>query len=298
MAETEAPAQPEQSAQKNGSRIIGASVSKVFDAFAGNFFRFSAVIIVVTAFEGMVLTLFNRALPQDVFESVQTDAAVWTAVQIVSGSVSFAFLSAALCYGVYVHFCGGKAPVRQMLAHGLKRLLPLTGAFAVVSVIATGCLWLFGAVLNPIFDALFESQNVDGFMLFGIPLFVAVLALFEFMMTVFVFFIPAAVIRRGGVFASFGQSLRLTKGLRWQVFGAFCIMQGLILLLSMPLTLLAALLSLLEMYLGPLMNAHISSAFAVNFLYCVFIVFVTAVYHELRAAKEGAGANSLDAVAD
>jgi hypothetical protein len=102
---------------------------------------------------------------------------------------------------------------------------------------------------------------------------------------------PACIVERLGVSASFARSSALTKGHRWQVF-------GMMLLIAIPEVVIAAVIkaalgltgSAGLVMSGSLVWAGLAGAFGA--------IFVVAIYHDLRAAKEGVDVSHLAAVFD
>jgi hypothetical protein len=100
---------------------------------------------------------------------------------------------------------------------------------------------------------------------------------------------PACVVERLGISASMARSSDLTKGYRWQVFGAWALIA---IASGMGASVITGVLSLIGSA-GLAMSGSLAwSAFAGAF----GAIFVVVVYYDLRVAKEGIDIRQIAAV--
>ena len=181
---------------------------------------------------------------------------------------------AALLWGAGARLADRKATTSEMIATGLRMILPMIG----LSI----CLGAAVAI---------------GFVLLIVP---GVMMLLAWCVTG-----PALVIERRGVFGAFSRSADLTRGHRWAILGLFLVIfvaavvvgaiVGLIvnpLIIGTMMAGRAAALTpiiLIGLLIQGMWNAVVTT---------VSISFSAAVYYELRVAKEGIGPEALAAVFD
>lgn len=177
---------------------------------------------------------------------------------IVETLLSFV-AQAALVYGTLRQLQGRRARFADIVATGLRKVLPV----ALVSL-AVGLLALLG----------FALLVIPGL----------------FVMTIYAVAVPAAVAESLGVRASLNRSDALTKGYRWPVFGALLVTMvlqvGLETLVELALDLGAPLVWSAVYWL----MSGVTTAF--------YAVLATVMYHELRRVKEGAAIDEIAAVFD
>jgi hypothetical protein len=189
-------------------------------------------------------------------------------VGVLVSLVTYYILQAAVVHGSVADLNGRPASFSACLQTGARSALPL-----------------FGLALLMGFAMMF------GFMLLLVPGLI--------MMVVWIVAAPALVVERVGVFASFGRSARLTKGHRWAIFGllfVFIVVYYLVSLLLGGAGMAAAGQDMLKTGLSPVQIAISSILSAVVSL--VGSAGVSAIYYELRSAKEGVGPDTLAAVFD
>lgn len=110
--------------------------------------------------------------------------------------------------------------------------------------------------------------------------------------------LPVCVVERPGLFASLSRSRNLTRGFRWPIFGLFAVFFVAYLAAS---TVLGGIGGALLLTGGG--GAAVIGAIAASVVTSVAgsmlgLAGVTAIYYELRTAKEGVGADQLAAVFD
>ncbi|HEX9052745.1 MAG TPA: hypothetical protein VF841_19620 [Anaeromyxobacter sp.] len=162
----------------------------------------------------------------------------------------------AVTYGTVRYLAGERAPPGRMIAVGLRRGLPVVGAWIVVWIVA-----------------------VAGMLLFLVP---GVMFLVAACVAV-----PAAVVERRGVASAIRRSFELTRGHRWTLLAAGLVVLVVMWLLSaavqMSAMLVMAVLPPAHALAVTLLASQLGSA-----LFSVLPVVAVAVcYHDLRLAKDG-----------
>jgi hypothetical protein len=160
---------------------------------------------------------------------------------------------------------GQRARLRDMLATGVRRSLPLAGMMLVGSLaIGVGLFLLV----------------IPGIML----------------LVVWSVAVPSAVLERNGPLAALSRSSALTRGHRWQVFAVFLALVGIVWVLALFVQLAGVAVTLLLprglAAVAPLVMSVLGNAF----FSALPAVGTAVVYHDLRAAKEGIQTDQLVAV--
>jgi len=208
------------------------------------------------------------------------DLGEWSVYSIVSTLVGFLLLltaCAAILYGVIQQLRGHRAGIGESLGVGLKRLLPALGV-GILCFLAV-CGWIF---VGSFFAALIP---LVGF-LFGIAGFVAsLISICKLFVAV-----PASVIERPGIVGALRRSKELTHGYRGRIF--------LILLLLVAIFVAMAILGFTMNTGDEWTEAGIKLFMWIQTALSIVWTSLTAtvmgvVYHDLRAIKDGVGAEEL-----
>jgi hypothetical protein len=185
----------------------------------------------------------------------------WAFLAMPVGIVCSTIAAGAITYGVVQDLRDGQVSIGEAIAIAARRFLPMFGV-----ALAFGILVFLGAIL----------LIVPAFII-SCMYFVAA---------------PVCIAERAGVGASLRRSRFLTKGHRWQIFGAYL----LILVLGLIAAgVIAAGVAGAILMIGPgewavLRNAGVPTILqnAVGALFGAFIAVLAAVfYYQLRVAKEG-----------
>jgi len=177
--------------------------------------------------------------------------------------------SAVVIYGVVQEMRGRRFSAVESFSAVLPRLLPVLGvalSTGIPTALGILCLFVPGAILTCMW-------------------FVSV---------------PVCVVEQTGVFRSMGRSRALTKGYRWQIFGAFVLIIGAVLVAGMVIG-GAIGASMAFGGASPAMFAFVlkTTQLAVATLMGGFIaVFGGVCYSELRVAKEGVDIHKIASVFD
>ncbi len=188
-----------------------------------------------------------------------SQALLWTGV--VLQQLGSQILVGALTYGVVQHLRGEPANLAMTVSVGVQSFLRVIAVSIVVGlIIGVGTLLLF----------------VPGIIL----------------MMCFYVAIPAAVLERKGIGASMRRSLDLTRGSRWQIFGA-AILFGLIMIGTFML------LGLVMASTSDLSNPPLWAEITLNVLIAPFGSTMAGVcYYMLRMGKENVDSKQIAAVFD
>jgi hypothetical protein len=196
----------------------------------------------------------------------------WALLALPVAIVCSTIATGAITYGVVQDLRDGQVSIGEAIAIAARRFLPMFGvAFAV------GILVFLGTIL----------LLVPGFIV-GCMYFVAA---------------PVCIAERAGVGASLRRSRFLTKGHRWQIFGAYLLI---ILLGVIVVGVIAAAMAGAILMIGPGEAAILRNAGAativqngVGAVFGAFIAVLAAVlYYQLRVAKEGVDLAKIASVFD
>jgi hypothetical protein len=178
---------------------------------------------------------------------------------IVSIATS-SLVTAALVYGTFQDLRGQRAAIGDLVRRGFSSLVPV-----VLAAIAYSLLLIVGTIL------------------LVVPGIIVATALWVY--------VPAIVVEKAGVGASFARSRTLTKGHRWAIFGLYVIVLAVVIAAEFVLTLV------LHISLAAL--AYHWAAIPIQVFYLVFIAVMSAVgYYYLRAEKEGISVSEIAKVFD
>ena len=182
----------------------------------------------------------------------------WALLALPVGVVCSTIATGAMTYGVVQDLRGGPVSIGEAIAIAARRFLPMFGVALVV-----GILWLLGLIL----------LVVPGFIV------------------VCMYFVaaPVCIAERAGIGASLRRSRFLTKGHRWQIFGAF------LLILILGLIAAGVIFEAISMF-GSI--ARIVQN-AVQAIFATFNAVLAGVfYYQLRVAKEGVDLAKIASVFD
>ncbi len=172
----------------------------------------------------------------------------------------------AITYATVRHLQGTRARLAEMLGVAFRRVLP---------VVAVSFLLGFGVL--------------GGTLLLFVPGVMFLVAASVVM--------PAAVVERPGILASFSRSFALTRGNRWGLFAAGLVVFVILWVFSLIIQLGATIGVTLALgpERGPLAAMAVSQL-GNAFFSAIPLVAVSVAYHDLRVAKEGVDTASLAAV--
>jgi len=237
---------------------LGSVISRGFKIYFRNFFSFTLLLAIIFS-PLMVLTL-------SLVDADMTEDDINAVVFLLMGGGFFLSIvaSAAVTYGTFEQLRGRHATVGASVIVGLKRLLP---------ALLVGFVMLFGIALG------FVALIIPGIM-FSCMWWVA---------------IPVSVVERPGIFASLSRSRELTKGYRWQVFGAMF-------LLNMVSSMTSSVLELVFLgknaTVGDIRTYMIGVLVVTTLTAGVTAVVTVVAYHDLRHVKEGIDTDELASVFD
>ena len=183
----------------------------------------------------------------------------WAFLAIPVGIVCNTIATGAITYGVVQDLRDGQVSIGEAIAAAARRFLPMFGVALVVSILL-----------------------LLGFVLLLVPGLIVSCMYFVAM--------PVCMAERAGVGASLKRSRFLTKGHRWQIFGAY------ILVVILALIIVGAFVGARS-----IIGASGATIFqdAVNAVFGAFIAVLAAVfYYQLRVAKEGVDLAKIASVFD
>jgi hypothetical protein len=201
------------------------------------------------------------------------------ALVIVGILVSFA-MSASATYAMVARLRGTPFDLPQILAGGLRVLLPLLGVLVVMFAVFLGIMLVAGLVWAVIaYGIAGDPKSPLGVL--ALPIFLVPMLVVSVRLTPVV---PVLVVERAGVIATLQRSAALTEGSFWKIFGVFVI--AIVFLTAF----FAALMAIPLAFLGP--EAYASRTFVIvnSLLSSAAIVYFWAltavIYYELRMAQE------------
>jgi hypothetical protein len=186
----------------------------------------------------------------------------WILLALPVGIVCSTIATGAMTYGVVQDLRSGPVSIGEAIAVAARRFLPMIGVAFAVGILA-----------------------VLGFILLVFPLFIV--------MCMYFVAAPVCIAEREGVGASLRRSRFLTKGHRWQIFGA--------LFLVLIISLIAGGAVAGAIGAASIVGATTVTIFqgAVNAVLGAFYAVMTAVfYYHLRVAKEGVDLAKIASVFD
>jgi hypothetical protein len=249
-------APPPQAALTPPSQVtMGSLIGRTFSVWKLNLVRFAGVTLAVqipSLLLGWAVGSPLAAASPNPFARPSPEVAEWLfgpgwwAVSIAGGLLSLVHMG-ALTAGAIQHLAGRRASVGEMLASGLRRLVPilLAGVLAILAMYA-------GLIL----------LVVPG-IIFGLMFSLAV---------------PAVMAESLGPVKALGRSRALTRGRRWALLGAFFVTYLVVAGLGFAVVGVSFATPALGRVLGVAVNAIFGSL-----LYLVPAV----AYHDLRVAREG-----------
>ena len=238
-----------------GTFDIGRVLQRTFGAIGRNFPLFFGLSLVLAGGPSLVAQFAEEA--DDLGVRVLVGLVGWL-ISVLTTLV----LQAGLVHGTVADLNGRRTTLSASLAVGGRTFLPVLG----ISI-----LLVLGVFV--------------GYALLVVP--------GVFLMVIWIVVVPAEVIERRGVFASFGRSRDLTRGHRWRVLGLLLIYFVLWVVIATVSTAIQAGIDgpegqgLAGLVVFPLLTALSAMVAAVG---------AAATYVELRQAKEGVGAEDLAAV--
>jgi hypothetical protein len=185
-------------------------------------------------------------------------------------------------YAVFQSLVGQPVFIGKSVSYAASRIFQLIMISAIISVLITLGIALpivLGTILFVMISAIRLVLIILGMALLIVPGLLILLCMWAIV-------VPACVVEKLGVKASFSRSASLTKGYRLQILGIFLISFVVVLIMSL---LLAPYQSLLA---GSL--TFLALMFPVSFLNVIMAV----MYYRLRAVKEGVAMESLSVVFD
>jgi hypothetical protein len=243
---------------------IGNVLGTSFSVLGRNFAPF-AVIAIIIAIPSVIFARVNGIDPLTMQEAARTGALppgfgttlfIYLLIAVITSSLT----SAALVYGTFQDLRGQRAGVGDSITRGFSALVPV--------------------ILAAIVFGILESI---GILLLVIPGIIIMLALWVY--------VPAIVVEKMGVGASFTRSRELTKGRRWTILLLLIVVGVIYLIVSW----LIGMVSGLAFGLG---SAFWAGQLA-KILVGMFNAILAAVgYYYLRADKEGIAIHDIATVFD
>lgn len=243
---------------------LGRVIQRTFNSIGQNaavFFGASIVLVGVPS----TLTVIGQS-------SMLTGASSSSLAFMALGTV-LNFIGAYLLQGMVVKaavnsFHGKKTAFGDAFSAGVHMMLPLVG-LAIIASLAIGLGYVFLIVPGLILTVIWSVAA------------------------------PAVVVEKRGVFESLQRSRDLTRGNRWQVFGLLVIYFVLALVIGVAISGVSVAAGGTIDGNSPNLLVNLISGPVVNVLSGVIAAAgVSALYYELRAAKEGVGAEDLISVFD
>ena len=243
---------------------MGVVLSTSFSVFLRNIVPFTILALMITSLPFAVSVFMSLGWLDDYSADALGELSV--GVEIVGWFLDI-ILTAAVTYGTYQDLRGREEPLGESIRRGFPLVFPALGV-AIVSTLAI--LLASVALIIP-----------------GLVVAVAYMVV-----------IPVAIVERPGVFQSLDRSAELTRGNRWQVFGAF----GAVWAVAIGIS---AFINLMMVGVAFPADPHVFGipvGFA-NFVCRAVIsafssVVIAVIYYELRVAKEGVDADEIAAVFD
>jgi hypothetical protein len=227
-----------------GSFRLGDVFSKSFGVFGRHFLAF--FVLTLIAYVPSYLFGWPTALSPALALNVTLDA--WGLLVVPVGIGCGTIANGAMTYGVVQDLRGGTVSIGEAITVAARRFLPMIGVALSASVLAT-----LGFVL----------LIVPGFMI----------------MCAFFVAAPVCIAEKAGIRASLSRSRSLTRGHRWQIFGA------LILILIIG-GIVGGIAGSIADFAGPVGSTIVS--YGAQAVFGAFSSVVAAVfYYQLRVAKDG-----------
>lgn len=254
-----------------GTLSIGSVFGQSFSVLFRSFVKF----IVVTAILWVPSILFSIY-----FLGASTATSGGVVELGAQGPAAFGFavvmaVAATVMYGAVIHItcltlADRPAGVGAAIGKGFARFFPLFIAYILLSILVT-----IGLIL----------LIAPGF----------------WILATYALVLPAIVAENKGPFAGMGRSAALTKGYRWKVLGASILLFVLIIAISFVTQFIVGFLAAVggagDMSAILIVTVTITSLFQIV-IYLYMLIFYTTLYHQIRAAKEGASADEIAAVFD
>lgn len=244
---------------------IGRVIERTFGVVGHNIVPFLVFAVLLNGLPALGLQLVQNAFASG--ELVWSPAyLIYALVGAVIWIMVAAILQGALLRGALDDLNGGQASMGGMLQAGVRNAFKL---------FLIGVLILIAAAV--------------GFLLVIIPCFIV--------LVLFVAAAPAAVEEGAGVFGSLERSIKLTENHRWAVFGLGVIFVVLAMIVSGVFGAV-----LVGASMGSGVDVKLTTAIVTPIIGVIEIIIGTAayaaLYHELRAVKEGAASRSVAGVFD
>ena len=240
----------------SGQFDMGRVVSRTFAVLGANFVPFFALALLAVA-PRAGLTWLSQTYVKDP-EATRLVVLPISLVAAMAGTL----IQGAIMRGSFEAFSGGKASLPVMLSAGLRSTLPLFFLSICVGFmvgLASLALIVPGLMLA-------TRWSVAG---------------------------PVQVVQRTGIFDAMGRSADLTKGRRWSIFGLLIAYFLAILVIEMVLVAISgASLAAFTTTLNSGLFATVITPLLSAAILPIGAVGVTAIYYELRATRDGFGADN------
>jgi hypothetical protein len=256
-----------------GTFRLGDVFSKSFSVFGRHFVVF-VILAVIANVPYYLFGLFAAPGSTPTFNP-------WALLVLPVGFVCNMIATGTITYGVVQDLRGGAVSIGQAIAVAAGRFLRMIGV-----ALSVGILMVL-MFLPPII----ASAALGGGFVGGIATMVWAAVFYCIITCMFFVAAPVCVAERAGVIASLSRSRFLTKGHRWQIFGAFI----LIFVLALIVVAVAAAAAVVMIGAG---GATIVT-YGVQGLFGAFGSVLAAVfYYQLRVAKEGVDLAKIASVFD
>jgi len=239
-----------------GQFEMGRVVSRTFGVLGANFLPFYLFALLAVAPRAGLTWLSQTYLTDP-----ETIRLVAIPIGLVASLVGCLFRG-AIMQGSYAAFTGGKASLPDMLSAGLRSTFPL--------FFLSICVGFMAGLAS-------LALLVPGLML----------------ATRWAVSSPVRVVQRTGVFDSMGRSADLTKGRRWPIFGLMVVYLLAIVVIEVALVAVSG--ASMAAFTTTLNSGRFATVFMPLLTAAVLpigAVGVTSIYFELRAARDGLGADS------
>ena len=248
---------------------VGSFLGASFSTWARNALPFASIGVACAVPSAVVGWLTYRSMSLPTVDPTAPFAHLldgwWRGFTVMgANALASSLASAAVVHGAVQHLRGAPVSAAELLAAGVRRY-PSTLAVTLLASLAflgTGCTVVIPAILGAGWCAA----------------------------------LPAAVVERRGPLDAMGRSWRLTRGLRWRIFGGFIVLM----LVTWAVVVPAQLVVKAALGAGPygerLALAQVVGALLAGITSSLVAAGTAVAYHQLREAVEGTDAAQLGKV--
>jgi hypothetical protein len=274
---------------------LSTVISRGFEVIGRNFALFIGMAVLIVGIPTFLVTLWqftamgmgmNMGLGGFSSPGFMTQYFLTVGVSLLVNLVVNAILSAGITRATAVSLSGGTPSFAESVSIGLRLFLPLI----VIAIVMTLSMIVIGVVLVVPVAFLAGMSGLFPLVFVGA---IAAGVVITMIYTAWSVTVQSYVQERIGIFASFGRSGELTRGVRWKIFGIILIVSiGMWILGIAVAAVLMAMQSLATMvWFSALANTITGTLGSM-----VMVAMQTSIYVELRDVKEGVAPNELEAI--